>query len=137
MAPGLTQPLIEMSTRNVSRGGGGKGGRCVGLTTLPPACADCQNLGALTSWNPLVLSRPVMRLHYRCCNLQLQNCRTPLLLRDRPANHTTVILAQWSDKDTWNMPHHLQGMIRVCNFQTLAHNITQLTAICNIRLPLL
>jgi hypothetical protein len=22
-------------------GGGGKGGRCVGLTTLPPSCADC------------------------------------------------------------------------------------------------
>jgi hypothetical protein len=21
--------------------GGGKGGRCVGLTTLPPSCADC------------------------------------------------------------------------------------------------
>jgi hypothetical protein len=23
---------------------GGKGGRCVGLTTLPPSCADCLNL---------------------------------------------------------------------------------------------
>ena len=38
MALGLTQPLTEMSTRNVL---GGKGGRCVGLTTLPPSCADC------------------------------------------------------------------------------------------------
>jgi hypothetical protein len=38
MALGLTQPLTEMSTRNISRGGG-KGGRCVWLTTLPPSCA--------------------------------------------------------------------------------------------------
>jgi hypothetical protein len=44
---------------------GGKGGRCVGLTTLPPSCADClKNLGASTSWNPQGLSRPVMGLLY-------------------------------------------------------------------------
>jgi hypothetical protein len=43
-------------------GGGGKGGRCVGLT-LPPSCADCLgNLGASTSWNPQVLSKAVMGL---------------------------------------------------------------------------
>jgi hypothetical protein len=31
---------------------GGKGARCVGLTTLPPSCADCLGiLGASTSWN--------------------------------------------------------------------------------------
>ena len=49
MALGLTQTLTEMSARNISWGGG-KGGRCVGLTTLPPyvglttlppSCADC------------------------------------------------------------------------------------------------
>jgi len=38
MSLGLTQPLTEMSTRNVSWG---KGGRCAGLTTLIPSCADC------------------------------------------------------------------------------------------------
>ena len=32
-----TQPLTEMSTRSISWGG--KGGRCVSLTTLPPSCA--------------------------------------------------------------------------------------------------
>jgi len=45
MALGLTQPLTEMSTRNISWRG--KVGRCVGLTTLPPSCADC-----LEIWKP-------------------------------------------------------------------------------------
>jgi len=45
MALGSTQPLIEMSTRNISWGG--KGSRCVGLTTLPPSCAEC-----LKIWEP-------------------------------------------------------------------------------------
>ena len=39
MALGLTQPLTEMSTRNIFLTG--KGGRCVGLTNLPPSCVDC------------------------------------------------------------------------------------------------
>jgi hypothetical protein len=38
---------------------GGKGGWCVGLTTLRPSCADC-----LEIWNPQGLSRPVMGLLY-------------------------------------------------------------------------
>jgi len=40
----LTQPLTEMSTKNIAWG---KEGRCVGLTTLPPSCADC-----LEIWEP-------------------------------------------------------------------------------------
>ena len=39
---------------------GGKNGRCVGLTTLPPSCADCLNvLGHSNSWSLRGLSRPV------------------------------------------------------------------------------
>jgi len=38
MALGLTQPLTETSTRNISWG---KGVRCVGLTTLPLSSANC------------------------------------------------------------------------------------------------
>jgi len=45
MALGPTQPLTEMSTKNISLGG--KGCRCVGLTTLPPSCADF-----LEMWEP-------------------------------------------------------------------------------------
>ena len=44
MALVLTQPLTEMSTWGW---GGSKGGRCVGLTTLKPSCADC-----LEIWEP-------------------------------------------------------------------------------------
>jgi hypothetical protein len=53
----------EMSTRNISWGG--KGGRCVGLTTLSYSCADCLEIWeASTCWNPLGLSRPVMGFLY-------------------------------------------------------------------------
>jgi hypothetical protein len=38
MALGLTQPLTEKVPGIFP---GGKGGRCVGLTTLPPSCTDC------------------------------------------------------------------------------------------------
>jgi len=43
MALGSTQPLTEMSTKNISWG---KGDRCVGLT-LPPSCGDCLDI-----WEP-------------------------------------------------------------------------------------
>jgi hypothetical protein len=43
MALGLTQPITEKSTRNIS---GGKGGRYLGLITLS-AYADC-----LEIWEP-------------------------------------------------------------------------------------
>ena len=47
MALGSTQPLMEMSIRSISWGEGGKGGRCVRLTILPPSWADC-----LEIWKP-------------------------------------------------------------------------------------
>ena len=56
---GSTMPLPEMSTRGLFLGG--KGGRCVGLTTLPPSHADClEILGASTFCSPKGLSRPIM-----------------------------------------------------------------------------
>jgi len=60
MALGLIQPLTEMNTRNISWG---KGGRCVGLTILPPSGADFFEI-----WKPQppatlrATSRPVMGL---------------------------------------------------------------------------
>jgi len=69
MAMGSTQPLTEMSSRNLL---GGKGDRCVGLTTLPPSCADC-----LEIWEPQppgTLSKPVMGLLYLYCVIYCINC---------------------------------------------------------------
>ena len=41
MALGSTQPLVKMSTRNMA---GGKGGRCVRVTTSPPSRAECHEI---------------------------------------------------------------------------------------------
>ena len=49
MALGSTQPLTEMSTRRFP---GGKGGRSVRLTTLPPSCAVVMKSGNLNFLKP-------------------------------------------------------------------------------------
>jgi hypothetical protein len=56
MVVGSTQPLTEMSTRNIS-GGEVKGGRRLRLTTSSPHLwVNClQNVGASTSHNPMGL----------------------------------------------------------------------------------
>ena len=54
MALGSTQSVTEMSTRCISWGG--KGSRCVRLTTLPPSCAVVMkswNLNFLEPFGPL------------------------------------------------------------------------------------
>ena len=43
------QPLTEMSTRSIP---GGKGGRCVRLTTLPPSCSVVMKSGNLNFLEP-------------------------------------------------------------------------------------
>jgi len=40
-----TQPLTEMSTKIIPWGD--NSGQCVGLTNLPPSCADCNEI-----WEP-------------------------------------------------------------------------------------
>ena len=49
MALGSTQPLTEMSTREFH---GGKCGRCVRLTTLPPSCTVVMKSGNLHFLEP-------------------------------------------------------------------------------------
>jgi len=44
---GWLNPQKKWVTAIFPWGGGGKGGRCVGLTTLPPSCADCHEI-----WEP-------------------------------------------------------------------------------------
>jgi len=52
----LIQSLKETSNKNISWG---KGGRCLGLTTLPPSCADfhetCDAEPPGTLWDSLGL----------------------------------------------------------------------------------
>ena len=62
MAVGSTLPVTEMSTRNISWGGEDDG--CIGLTNLPPSCADCLEIwehlpGTLTPCN-----KPAQGLFY-------------------------------------------------------------------------
>ena len=49
MALGSTQPLTEMSTRLFP---GGKGGRCLRLTTLSPPCAVVMKSGNVNFLEP-------------------------------------------------------------------------------------
>jgi hypothetical protein len=53
MALGLTQPLTEISTRNLS--GGVKGGQYLRLTTSLPSVSHLDNVRPLTSHNPVGL----------------------------------------------------------------------------------
>jgi len=63
MAVGSTQPLTEMSRRNIFLGS--KGGCCIGLVALPPSCAYC-----LETWEP----KPLGTL--RACPGTYRDCFT-------------------------------------------------------------
>jgi len=90
MALGLTQPLTEMSTRNISWGYRRPVRRADKLTTF--MCRMSWNVGASTSWNTQGLSRPVMELVYlyltlvnwsfRCANTSF-SISNPYVNKDR------------------------------------------------------
>jgi len=62
---------------------GGKGGRCVRLTTYRNPVPLSRNLGILTSWNHLGLSRPLMGLLYLFCLCTFMTTSRSVLLRMR------------------------------------------------------
>ena len=73
MALGSTQPLVIMSTKNIS---GGKGGRCVRLTTYHHTMPLSRNLGALTLLDPSGPEWPVTGVLYLYLYTHLINpCR--------------------------------------------------------------
>ena len=75
---------------------GGKGGRCVRLTTYHHPVPLSRNLGALTSWNPLGLSRPVMGLLYLffTCNIYVKRCIFNLI-------NFNQVLKKYYDLNVW------------------------------------
>jgi hypothetical protein len=63
---GSIEHLTEMSTKVFS---GGKGGRCLGLTTVPPSCDGCLGiLGAWVSWSPRLLHYVISLYDEKCYN---------------------------------------------------------------------
>jgi hypothetical protein len=68
MTLGSTEPLTEMSTRNISWGV-----NVDNVTTFK--CRLSRNLGASTFWNPKGLSRPVMGLRYLINFILILQCR--------------------------------------------------------------
>jgi hypothetical protein len=60
-----TCPGVDSASKNGYQvNPGGKGGRCVRLTSYHLHVPMSRNLGAQTSWNPLGLFRPVMGQFY-------------------------------------------------------------------------
>jgi len=82
---GSNQPLTEMSTRSISWG---KGGWCVRLTTYHHPVSLSRNLGALNSWNPLGLSRPVMGLLLLHALLHDRQISSPTSLQNSPETNS-------------------------------------------------
>ena len=65
MALGSTQPLTEISTRNISwGGGGGKGGQCLRLTTLHFHVPIVSKSGSLNLLEPLGPIHPCNGIAY-------------------------------------------------------------------------
>jgi len=118
MVLGSTQPLTEMSTRHISRGG--KGSWCVGLTILPPSSADClEILGASTSWSHKGL---ICRITYSLTYKMGHNSSTvrQLLLAWKQL-HRRVLLSKWHQ---WT---HFSNLFKLLN----GHIPSAPTGICH------
>jgi len=88
---GSTQPLTGMSTRNIS---GGKDGRCVGLTTLPPSCAHCLEIlepqppGTFRAcsglqWNSLIIFILLQHMFIRTVTIGKTTRALPVLIANQ------------------------------------------------------
>jgi len=110
MALGLTQPLTEMSTRNVFWGEeGGKGGRCVGLSTLPPI-----HVPIVLKSGSLNLLEPLGPVH--ACN----GIALPFTMLIRPWDFVTIIFAYSENRPTVLKSGSLNllepsGPVQACN----------------------
>jgi len=105
MAQGLTKPLTEMSTRNISLGV--KAAGAYGWQPYHLMCRLSWNLGASTSWNPQGVSRPVMGLLYHylllrsrwvwgACNKILSRHNWNTVRKNHASANLTIISLSWT-----------------------------------------
>ena len=97
MALGSTQPLTEMSTRNISWGSMRPVQRADKLTTL--MCRLSWNMGTSTSWNPQCLSRPVMGSLY--IFLSSNKTANILLWHNSSSSFRVMMLISMHDDEWW------------------------------------
>jgi hypothetical protein len=71
----LTPGVDSVSDNEYQVNPGGKGGRCLSLTTYHLHVPMSRNLGALTSWNPVGLLRPIMGQLF---SVLVSICRYPI-----------------------------------------------------------
>src|SRR5215470_17916376 len=86
---------------------GGKGGRCVGLTTLPPSCADCLKIwepqppGTLRACNGIVLP---IRFNYKEHNNSLQILQLLSRYTSQSLNTSRAAYFALDEKKSHTMP---------------------------------
>jgi hypothetical protein len=127
MALGSTQPLTEMSNRYISWG---KGGQCVGLTTLPPSCADLVlKSGSLNLLEP---SGPVkacngIALPYVVVSVPRLFCCLPIFLPSNHVFHTSnqippyLVLPELIFRTLNRCRNMLQEILCICYVHTPLH----------------
>jgi len=94
---------------------GGKGGRCVGMTTLTTfKCQLSWNLGTSTSWNHQGLSRPVMELLYLYFSFYLVSYR-----KNWKKYHFKRVHSQYNNEYITTMSVYKQ--VKVQTIQTYAN----------------
>ena len=113
MSLGSTQSLAEMSTRDLPWG---KGGRCVGLTTLPHSCTDCLKiLWASISWSPGSLSRPVEKVAFQARykrRFYRASCKTPMQFQNL-SRYCSLIVATLEDSYCYFSYQHKVNLRRI------------------------
>jgi len=107
MALESTQPVTEMSTRNISCGG--KGGRCVGLTTLLPSFADCHEIwepqppGSLRACTGFAL---YFKMYITCFDLYLGHPQACQYKNQTIYKSPTRNLVKFLYRNAWGWPNY-------------------------------